>query len=128
MLPHLEEICALEIRDGSELAEYKDVEHTTALLWFGNTERFSDFGGRVLELVVPKQIRDMAFYGLMLFRDLVNLLQDVGLASTLHFPPENFGHRAIFRNLWMVLGEFFASDRKYTGGASLGSVVRPLSP
>jgi hypothetical protein len=87
-----------------ELAEYKDVEHTaTALLSSRYTKRLSNFRDRILELVVSKQMRDTTLYGLMLFRDFVNLLRDVRLAITLLLSPENLGHHAIFHNLWVTL-------------------------
>jgi hypothetical protein len=53
LLPHIEEIFAMELRDGPESAEYKDVEHTTTLGRFFNTKPFSDFGRRFIELVKP---------------------------------------------------------------------------
>ena len=106
----------MELRDGPELVEYKDVKYATALCWFWNTERFSDCGRRFRELVIPKQMRNVAFHVLLLRGDLVNLVQDFWLAGALLFCPEDFGHHPIFLNLGEVLGKVFASDRKHVGG------------
>jgi hypothetical protein len=113
-IPHIEKLFFVKLRDGSELWEYENVEHATSCGRVWNPERFSD--GR--RGVMPKQLGNMVSYGIVHLRNLLNLVQDIRLASATRLSPKNLGHHPILE-VDVSLRECFASDRDHIGGPSL---------
>jgi hypothetical protein len=118
LIPHIEKLFFVKLRDGLELWEYENVEHTTARGRVCNAERFSDGRRGMRERMMPKQLRNMVSYGIVNLRDLLNLVQDIRLASATGLSPKNLGHHPILE-VAIYLRECFASDRDHIGGPSL---------
>jgi hypothetical protein len=124
LTPYIEKLCVVKLlRDGVELAEYENIEHTAAHSGFRNTECISDGGRGIRKRMVPEQLGNMVFDGIMHFSDLLNFLQDFWLACATRLSPKDLSHHAIIE-IWVSLRERVASDRDHIGGPSLQSVVR----
>jgi hypothetical protein len=74
LVPHVEKLLAVKLRDGAELAEDEDIENATPLGGLRNTECFAHGGRGIRERVVPKELRNVASDRVVLIRDLLNPL------------------------------------------------------
>jgi hypothetical protein len=72
LVPYVEKLLAVKLRDGAELAKYENVENATPRGGLRNVECFSDGGRGIRERVVPKELRNMASDRVVLPRDLLN--------------------------------------------------------
>jgi hypothetical protein len=72
LIPYVEKLLAVKLRDGVELSEYENVENTTPRGGLRNAECFLDGGCGIRERVVPKELRNMASDRVVHPRDLLN--------------------------------------------------------
>jgi hypothetical protein len=72
LIPYVEKLLAMKLRDGAELPKHQNVENATPRGGLRNAECFSDGGRGIRERVVPKELRNMASDRVVLLRDLLN--------------------------------------------------------